>query len=72
MIDLGAKHVYCLDLGNKWKSELRKGLKKKECHFKISFISGSITKIPFKSEMMDFTACNGVLKYLPNKSISKP
>ncbi len=71
MIDLGAKHVYCLDLGNKWKAELRKGLKKKGVPIsKISFISGSITKIPFKSEMMDFTACNGVLYHLPNKRAS--
>ncbi len=68
MIDLGAKHVYCLDLGNKWINELKKGLKIKGVPLsKISFISGSVTKIPLKSELIDFTACNGVLYHLPNK-----
>jgi len=71
MIDLGAKHVYCLDLGNKWKSVLRKGLRSKGVPLsKISFISGSVTKIPLESEMMDFTACNGVLHHLPDKNSS--
>jgi ubiquinone/menaquinone biosynthesis C-methylase UbiE len=71
MVDLGAKHVYCLDLGNKWKRELKKGLKNKGVPLsKISFISGSVTNIPLNSEMMDFTACNGVLYHLPNKSSS--
>ena len=68
MVDLGAKHVYCLDIGNKWKRELKKGLKNKGVPLsKISFISGSVTNIPLNSEMMDFTACNGVLYHLPNK-----
>ena len=71
MVDLGAKHVYCLDLGNKWKRELKKGLKNKGVPLsKISFISGSVTNIPLNSEMMDFTACNGVLYHLPNKRSS--
>ena len=70
MIDLGAKHVYCLDLGDKWKSVLKKGLKNKGVPLsKISFISGSVTKIPLSSEMIDFTACNGVLHHLPNKKL---
>ena len=70
MIDLGAKHVYCLDLGSKWKSVLKKGLKNKGVPLsKISFISGSVTKIPLSSEMIDFTACNGVLHHLPNKKL---
>ena len=69
--NLGAKHVYCLDLGNKWKRELKKGLKNKGVPLsKISFISGSVTNIPLNSEMMDFTACNGVLYHLPTKSSS--
>ena len=29
MIDLGAKHVYCLDLGKQWTRNLKKGLKEK-------------------------------------------
>ena len=68
MIDLGAEHVCCMDLGNKWKNELKKGLRNKGVALsKISFVSGSVTEIPLKSETMDFTACNGVLYHLPNK-----
>ena len=67
MLDLGAKHVYCLDLGHKWIKSLREGLKQKNVPLsKISFISGSVTNLPFKSESMDFVACNGVLYHLPN------
>jgi ubiquinone/menaquinone biosynthesis C-methylase UbiE len=71
MLDLGAKHVHCMDLGNKWKSALKKGLKNKGVPLsKISFVSGSVTNIPFKSETFNFTACNGVLYHLPNKRSS--
>ena len=67
MLDLGAKHVYCLDLGHKWIKSLREGLKQKNVPLsKISFISVSVTNLPFKSESMDFVACNGVLYHLPN------
>ena len=67
MLDLGANHVYCLDLGKKWIKSLKKGLKEKNVPLsKISFVSGSVTNLPFKSESMDFVACNGVLYHLPN------
>ena len=71
MIDLGAKHVYCLDLGKQWIHNLKKGLKEKGVPLsKISCVSGSITKIPFKSTTMDFVACNGVLYHLPNVNLA--
>ncbi len=71
MLDLGAKHVFCMDLGSKWIHELKIGLKKKRVNLsKITFISGSVTKIPFKSNFFDFVACNGVLYHLPNVKAS--
>ena len=73
MLDLGCKRVICLDLGKKWIQVLKKGLKSKKVDIsKITFISGSITKIPLKSNSVDFVACNGVLYHLPNvKLVSK-
>jgi len=71
MIDLGAKHVYCLDLGKQWTHNLKKGLKEKGVSLsKITCISGSVTKIPLKSYAMDFVACNGVLHHLPNVNLA--
>ena len=71
MIDLGAKHVYCLDLGDKWIYSLKKGLKEKDVSLsKVTCISGSVTNIPIKSEVMDFVACNGVLYHLPNVNLA--
>lgn len=69
MIDLGCEKVICLDLGKKWISELKKGLKLKKVDIsKVIFKSGSITKIPLKTNSVDFVACNGVLYHLPSLS----
>ena len=71
MIDLGAKQVYCLDLGKQWIHNLKKGLKEKGVSLsKITCISGSVTKIPLKSAVMDFVACSGVIHHLPNVNLS--
>ena len=71
MIDLGAKHIYCLDLGKKWITQLKKDLKTKKVSLsKITFISGSVTKIPLENSKFDFVACNGVIHHLPNVNLA--
>ena len=59
-----------MDLGKQWIHNLKKGLKEKGVSLsKITCISGSVTKIPLKSAVMDFVACNGVLYHLPNANL---
>lgn len=65
MIDLGAKHVTCIDIENEWIEPLDGALQMlgvpREAY---SLIPGSTTAIPAADNSFDFVASNGVIMHL--------
>ena len=64
---LGAEHVTSVDIGNEFIPIAYQNVRKYGVpDDAVSFLSASVTNLPFPSESFDFVACHGVIVHLPD------